>query len=217
MSRVHLFADEAGDVTFRRGDGVSAYFLIATVTMNDCSLGDRLLALKRDLAWQGIDIQAFHAKADRYSVKQQVYKLIAESDVRIDVTALEKAKTQPHIAANPEYFYKLALYQHFKYVVPLVATRADDVHVVASSLQLGRKKAALHDSVKDVVEQACGARRFVTSFAENKTDPCLQLADYAAWATQRLLERGDDQYYRLIEDRVRSRFEPFAQASMTYY
>jgi len=67
--------------------------------MSDCTLGDRLLALRRD-GMAGIDRQAFHAKADRYSVKQMVYRLIAESDVRIDTTALEKAKTRPHVAAD---------------------------------------------------------------------------------------------------------------------
>lgn len=178
-----MFSDESGDFTFRTVPGASRYFLIATVTMSDCGIGDELQALQRELAWQGIVIESFHASQDKNAVRDRVYDLIAQSNIRIDATALDKRKTEPGIASNPAYFYKLANFLHFKYVVPQVTNRTDELMVVASSLQMKKKKkSALHEAVRDVVHQVSPTHRFVTAFLSNATDPCLQLADYAAWA-----------------------------------
>jgi len=121
MARVHVFADEAGDFTFLRQRGASTYFIIGTVTMADCSAGEELLALRRELAWRGTVLEGFHATNDRQWVRDQVYDLISRSDIRIDVTILDKSKRHSHVRADPVYFYKTALYQHFKCVVPQIA------------------------------------------------------------------------------------------------
>jgi hypothetical protein len=215
MARIHMFSDESGDFTFKPTG--SRFFLIATVTMGECSIGDELRELQRELAWKGIVIEAFHAKDDFPTTRRLVYDLIAKSDIRIDATCLEKRKTQPKVAADPAYFYKLATYLHFKYVVPRVANRSDDLMVVASSLTMKKKKAALHESVKDVVNQVSPTRRFVTAFFQNSTDPCLQLADYAAWAVQRKLEMGDSSWLDLIEPNIGTIFEPFKWGPRNYY
>lgn len=212
-----MFSDESGDFTFRRVRGASLYFLIATVTMGDCSVGDELQELQRELAWQGIVIDSFHAVNDRPTVRNRVYDLMAAADIRVDATALEKPKTQPHIVTQPWYFYKLANFLHFKYVVPQIATRADDLMVVASSLQMKKKKEALHQAVHDVVHQVSPTHRFVTAFLPNATDPCLQLADYAAWAVRRKLEANDDHWYNLIGHKIKSVFQPFSSGPNTYY
>lgn len=217
MGRIHIFSDEAGDFTFRRGNNISEYFLIATVTTRDCGVGDELQALQRELAWSGRVLERFHAVSDRPDVRQQVYDLIARSDVRIDATALHKPKAQPHLTTSPVYFYKMANYLHFKYVVPRVATSADELMVVASSLQIKKKRGAVSDAVHDVITQVSPTTRYVTAFFRNDTDPCLQLADYAAWAIQRKLERNDSAWFDLIADNVKSVFEPWAVGKTLYY
>jgi hypothetical protein len=51
MSRVHVFGDEAGDLVFKpAGGGVSRYFMIGTITVDDCSIGEKILTLRRELA-----------------------------------------------------------------------------------------------------------------------------------------------------------------------
>lgn len=214
---MHVFSDEAGDFTFRRGNNISEYFLIATVTMRDCGIGDELQALQRELAWSGRVLERFHAVSDRPDVRRLVYDLIAASDIRIDATALHKPKAQPHLTTNPVYFYKMANYLHFKYVVPRVATEADELMVVASSLQIKKKRGAVGTAVHDVVSQVSPTTRYVTAFFRNETDPCLQLADYAAWAIQRKLERNDSTWFDLIEHNITSVFEPWSAGTMTYY
>ena len=69
----------------------------------------------------------------------------------------------------------------------------------------------------DVIDQVSPTTRYVTAFFRNDTDPCLQLADYAAWAVQRKLERGDSSWFDLISHNVRSVFEPWKIGTKTYY
>lgn len=217
MTRVYVFEDEAGDFTFKRKPGASRYFIIGTATMSNCILGDELLALRRELLWQGIPLQQFHATSDRQRVRDQVYDRIAASQIRIDATILDKTKTQDHLRSNHARFYKQALFLHFKHVIPKVATRHDDLTVVASSLQIKKMKGALADSVHDVVDQVSRTRRYIAVFHQACSDPCLQIADYVTWAIQRKHESDDDRSYRRIKHLISSEFEPFKYRPKTYY
>jgi hypothetical protein len=50
MKRKYVFADEAGNLDFSLHPGATKYFIIGTVTMDDCSVGHDLIELRRDLA-----------------------------------------------------------------------------------------------------------------------------------------------------------------------
>lgn len=217
MARKYVFVDEAGDFTFQRKQGASLYFMVGTASMGSCEVGDALLSLRRELMWEGIDVEQFHATTDRQPVRDRVFSLLATSDIRVDATILDKTKTHDHLRQNPVRFYKQALFLHFKYLIPRVAGRHDDLTVVASSLQIKRHKGALGDSVRDVVDQVSRTRRFMTAFHKGATDPCLQVADYVTWAIQRKYERNDDRSYKLIEHLVKSEFQPFAKGAQTFY
>lgn len=66
--------------------------------MEDCSVGDRLLALRRELAWSGVQLDQFHATSDKQRVRDRVFDLLAASDFRFDVTILDKRKTYGGLA-----------------------------------------------------------------------------------------------------------------------
>jgi hypothetical protein len=215
MTRYHVFSDEAGDFTFQPHG--SQFFLIATITAEDASAGDDLQALQRELAWSGTVLPRFHATDDDWPVRNRVYDLLANANVRIDATALHKPKAQPQLSSNHLYFYKMANYLHFKYVIPNICGARDELMVVASSLQIKKKQNAVRDAVHDVVGQVSPTTRYVTAFLRNDTDPCLQLADYAAWAVQRWLEMGDKGPYDLIAQRVASVFQPWRGGKVVYY
>lgn len=139
MSRVYVFGDEAGDLVFKPpGRGISRYFAIGTVTLADCSIGDQVLNLRRELAWHGVVLDQFHATSDKQRVRDRVFDIIAGSDLRFDVTILDKRKAQPQYSGDPVRFYKLAWYLHFKYVAPKIAGFSDELLVVASKLQIKR-------------------------------------------------------------------------------
>jgi hypothetical protein len=76
---------------------------------------------------------AFHATEDKQIVRDRVFELIAAADLRVDATVLDKRKTQPQYASDPEAFYKLAWYLHLKYVAPRISRRDDQLMVVAAT------------------------------------------------------------------------------------
>jgi hypothetical protein len=81
MARICVFADEAGDFAFNRQGG-SRYFIIGSVTMEDCSIGADLLELRRQLALEDKLRQGyaeFHASEDRQAIRNAVFDCSART------------------------------------------------------------------------------------------------------------------------------------------
>lgn len=219
MATVHVYGDEGGDLVFKPpGGGVSRYFLIGTITLgDDCSVGDRLLALRRKIAWEGLTLDEFHAANDKQHVRDRVFDLLSEADFRFDVTILDKRKAYEDVRSDPLYFYKLAWFLHLKYVAPRIVRPADDLMVIASSLQINKKKILVANAVRDVVLQVSPTATFRTGFVPAISDPCLQIADYMVWAVQRKYELGDPRSYKLIGNKIATEFQPFISGTKVHY
>lgn len=87
--RKYIFVDEAGDFAFTAGG--SSYFILTSVTLDACTAGDELLALRRDLVWEGIEMfDAFHATTDQQMVRDHVFSLLSRHDFRVDATHLRE-------------------------------------------------------------------------------------------------------------------------------
>jgi len=216
---VHLFGDEAGDFAFVDNGRASKYFMLTTIAIADCrQLESDLLSLKRELQWDGHDLPGyFHASTDRQAVRDRVYDVLAPHDFRIDVTILEKSKTQPQLANDHFRFYKTLWYYHLKHVAPLVAKSSDDLFLVSASLTTHAKRDQAHLAFKDVASQTARTASHKTAFWDAPTDPCLQAADYCCWAIQRKWERGDDRSYVLVADKIVTEFDMFAASNKHYY
>ena len=186
-----MFADEAGNLDFSRGQGASKYFILTTVTMADCEIGGALLERRRAMAWRGLDVPGhFHASEDKQDVRDEVFNILREHDFQVDATILEKAKTYPHLRGTDLRFHKTAWYLHMKAVAPLVADHAE-LLVVASSLGTRRQRQAFVTALGDVIRQVRRGATYRTAFWPAGADPCLEVADYCCWAIQRKWERGD--------------------------
>jgi len=48
MPRRYIFADEAGDFAFSKGQNISQYFIVCTIAMDGCDVGVDLLRLRRE-------------------------------------------------------------------------------------------------------------------------------------------------------------------------
>jgi hypothetical protein len=184
--------------------------------MDDCSSGDALAHLRRELTWQGIDVsQPFHACDDTPAVRSAVFQLLKTLPIRVDATALEKRKAEPHLHDELA-LYKMGWYLHFKHVAPLIATPQDRLLVVAASLGTKKTRKLFNDSVEDVVRQVSPAR-YRVGFWEADSDPCIQVADYCCWAVQRSWELGDRSYLDLLGSKVMSNKDIFALGDKYYY
>lgn len=220
MARVYVFGDEAGNFDFARKQGASLWFIIGTLTVGSTTHLDELTTLHRELAWQGASLDsAFHATEDKPVVRDQVFSLLQRVDFRFDATILEKPKTLPRIAADPERFYKQAWFLHFKYVAPRILSRDDELLVVAATLGTKKRKKAFLAAVDDVVWQSAWQRTLNYQVASwpAESDPCLQAADYCTWAVQRKYERNDDRSYQLIQNKIATEFRPFDMGTQVFY
>lgn len=212
---VYIFGDESGDLTFTNAG--SEYFIVSTVTMRSITVARRLLSLRHELALKGYNIEKFHAVSDPWPVRNRVFAEIQGADLVIDAVVLHKRKTEPQIAQNVGYFYQLAWHLLFKYIAPRRCDADDRLLVAAASLSTSERKARFKNAVDSVVEQHNVCRSVGVAFWEAATHPCLQVADYCAWAIQRWKEQGDEGPIDLIQSQVRSCFEPFAISRTTYY
>lgn len=204
-------------MTFKpAGGGVSRYFMLGTIATEDCGFGHTLTDLRRELCFFGFEGRAFHATSDRQAVRDRVFPILADSGVRFDVTIFEKRNALPHLQQNPARFYQTAWYQHLKFVAPRVVGRDDELLVVASELQIERKKRQILDAIHDVVRQVGVAARAEAIFVAASSDPCLQAADYLSWAVQRKHESGDDRSYNQIAHLIQSEFFPFRNGTPQY-
>ncbi|NUB42965.1 DUF3800 domain-containing protein [Fertoebacter nigrum] len=218
MSRAYIFSDEAGCFSFARNARASKYFLVCTVTISDCSLGGDLLALRRDMVWRGLPVREdFHATEDKQEVRNEVYAFIAGHDIRVDATILEKSKAQPHTRESSDRFYKYAWYYHFKHVGPKILRGSTEAMITAAALGTKKGQAVYTAAVNDVMQQTTKGKKWKTCFPRAVADPCLQIADYCAWAIQRKWERDDTRSYDLISGKIETEYNLWRTGVVHYY
>jgi len=216
--RRYLFADESGCLAFTKGPNVSRYFILCTITSDSCQIGYELLELKRQLAWEGHAVdEPLHATTDKQIVRDRVFDLIQRQTFRVDATILEKSKAQPQVRHTEVNFYQYAWFYHFKNVAPNIVTSNDELFLMASSLGTRKKKAAFSEAINNVTQQCLSGMNWRTTFWPAQSDPCLQIADYCAWAIQRKWEKDDDRSYRLIQNKIVREYDLWSHGSKHYY
>jgi hypothetical protein len=218
MSDLFLFADEAGDFTFRRQSGASRYFILCTLTTVDAGLSHDLLQIRRGLILAGeSDRDRLHATEDKQHVRDRVFACLGDYSFRVDATVLEKSKAPSHIRTNDAQFYQVAWFHHFRRVGPIVLGQADRLLLTAASLGTNKTRAAFKQGFNNAIQQVADRARWQTSFMESAKDPLLWAADYCAWAIQRKWERADDRSYRLIQPRIRSELDLWRGTTEHYF
>ena len=216
--RKYLYADESGDFNFSDSPRASRYFILTTVLIDDHGIESALLDLRRELAWEGLRLpQEFHATEDLQLVRDRVFAVLNRYDFRIDATVLEKRKVNPNRRSSEEKFYQYACFYHLRYVVPRVASAADELLVIASSIGIKRKKEDFRFAVEVSMSQTSATDAVQVDAWPAAVEPCLQVADYCSWAIQRKWERGDTRSYDLIKDKIHSEHDLFAGGNRLYY
>ena len=226
MAHKYLFADESGNFDFKdhtKNRGATQYFAVGTILFEEethrVALQRDLHDLRYEMIHNGLPLKgAFHATEDKQAVRDGVFEVLARHKFIVDVTILEKAKSQPHIRRSDEHFYKHAWFYHLKYFADRSFQPDDDLTVICSTLGTKKRQRLFREAVEDVVTQCCDIRVKRRVVAHPcATDVCLQAADYALWAVMRDVEQGDDRSRRLIEDKIRSSFQLFARGNRYYY
>lgn len=204
----YLFLDESGNLDFTPKG--SRFLTLASVTLDDCQVGNDLLDLRRTLARQGFDFfEQFHASEDRQVIRDRVFAAIRDHHLRIDVTLLEKSHADAHLKSDPDRFYQLGIYLHLQHVVPAVMAPGDELLVVCAALGTKRQMEAHLKHLRYVTREISPEENVTAAHWRSASEPCLQVADYCCWAVHRKWERGDCRSYDLISDHIGIEFELF--------
>lgn len=218
MTCSYFFADEAGCFTFNRNHNVSIYFLLCTVHMNSCEVGNALLHLRRDMQWREFPLlDYFHASEDRQIVRDEVFETICKHDFTVQATVMKKPKAQPQVRRSKARFYKIGWYFHFKHGAGKLVDPKGETLVVAASIGNKREKLSFRNAVHDVLDQTVPAEQWQAAFTPCNADSCLQVADYCAWAIQRKWERNDTKSYDLIKDRITYEYDLWSHGTEEFY
>jgi hypothetical protein len=221
MPNKFIFADEAGCFTFNRNPNVSRYFILCTIAMDECAVGVALLELRRRLAWEAFELgDYFHATTDKQAVRDEVFKTIVQHYFTIQATIMEKSKAQPQVTRSRERFYKIGYFFHFKHGVAPQLKADTELLVTTASIGTRKEKAAFENAVSDVVRQTKKTRAWNADFMPAHADPCLQVADYCAWAIQRKWEskdQADTRSFDLIKDRLTYEFDLWSYGNQHHY
>jgi hypothetical protein len=220
---VYVFGDESGQLDFN--PKTSRYFILATILVADCRIFDQLLALRRQLAWEGLSCHPeFHATDELQPIRDRVFEVLRQLDFRIDATIFEKRKARPDLYATADRFYKYAWFYHFKFLAQrVIRDRAARLLVVPATLGERKKKQELFsEAVREVVRQTARVREAQCAFWRARTDPSLWAVDYCSWAIQRKWEHvwngaPDVRSYRLVQDKIGSEFDIFRLGSKNFY
>lgn len=221
MPRTYIYADEAGDLTFKNVKGASRYFILCTVTLDPSAIGPDLLKLRRKMAWAGLPLQDyFHCTTDKQDVRDLVFHTICKHDFGVQATVMEKCKAQPQMRRSRPRFYQYGWLYHFKYGMESHIRSNSGSHpkvlITAASLGEKRERMAFLNAIRDVMGQTVPGT-WATQFCAAAADPCLQVADYCAWAIQKKWERNDRRSYDLIKDRIEYEYNLWKHGNIGYY
>jgi hypothetical protein len=209
----YLYLDETGTLDFEGRPG-EEYFGVGTAHFE----GDH-----RDAIWEGHQLRVgleakgiklpkgVHAKNDSHPTRGDVYATIAAQQVRFDATLLKKSAAYPNVRAGGKArLYKMAIWLHLKYVIPLVAATGDRIFVIAGHLQTSGHRDAIRHAVDDVCRQNAFDRTVVPCIWEAQSSWGIQAADYALWRIQRIAEgKTVPAYTDVIQGQIKSIFRPW--------
>ena len=216
--RTYIYADESGNFDFSRNAGATRYFLLTTVVINDHSVESELLELRRELAWEGVEIRrGFHAVNDSRRVRRRVLDTMLVQDFRIDATIFEKSKTDPQLRPTQADFYGFAWYHHMRQIANDGFAPSGEMLVTAASIGTNDMKSSFHSAIELVNKNLFIETTIKTAMWSATSDICLQVADYCSWAIFRKWEHGDDRLHRLIADKIGTENDLFSNGATFYY
>ena len=216
--RTYIYADESGDFVFSRRRSASRFFLLTTVTVHDFAVETELLKLRRQLAWEGIELRdGFHATYDNRFVRRRVFDVLSVHDFSIAATIFEKRKAEPRIRPTQADFYGFAWYHHLRRIVTEDIVPTGELLITAASIGTNDMKANFQSAIQVVNNEQNAEITMKTSMWSAASDPCLQVADYCSWAIQRKWERADTRSYELIKGKVKVENDLFSSGTIFYY
>lgn len=220
----YFFVDEAGDPVFYNKygkyivgqEGCSKILLLGFVRTTDPELlRKEILKLKKEVVEDPFykDIPSlrktavsFHAKDDVPEIRERVYKKIIDLDFKAEFIVARKKERM----FNNKYQRKENLF----YNDLIVKLFENKLHLAKKNIiyfsTRGNKlrQRPLEQAIESAISQFetkwnVKIDRDYRIFPQTPSaEPCLQITDYMNWAVQRAFIKGEDRFYKFIENKV---------------
>ena len=202
----YFFVDESGDTVFysKKGkwivggeNGSSPILLVGMIRTKEPEKIRRQMEhlrkeMEKDESLKEIPSiektkRIFHAKDDCQKVRDKVFKLLKELPFVYDFVVIKKTeKIFEEIEGKPEKLYEYLLQKLFE----KIEREPEKSHIYIATRGKRKRKKQLENVVgQEVIPQASSG------------EICLQVVDYCNWAIQRAYLKGEQKYYKLLEDK----------------
>jgi hypothetical protein len=200
---MYIFLDESGDLGFRMGS--SKWFLFTLVVVDNPRILERVIKkvrknLKKKYNRKFSELHAYHCDD---ITRTKVLSLLAQEDIMVVTTVLNKNKVYVDLQNQKNYLYNFA--------ANIILDRLIKSKKIDNNMQLSlvvdRKdtKKHLKDNFVSYITKAMKERRsgnFEMSLAASHDEKGLQAVDFISWAIFRKYEQEDFEFYELIKNKI---------------
>jgi hypothetical protein len=223
-SREYFFVDESGDSTFydKKGnvivgqEGCSKILILGLVrTENPVPLRKAILGLRTEIIndsyLQGIPSLektkiAFHAKDDSPEVREKFFKLLKTLDFKAEFIVGRKIESvfQNKHKKRESLFYNDLVSKLFENKLHV----ANENFIYFAVRGSKTKQVPFENAIQTAIFNFENKWKIKNESKINiepqspSGEPCLQIIDYMNWAIQRTFIKGDDRFYKFIEEKV---------------
>lgn len=219
---VYIFIDESGNYDF--SDNGSEYMIYAAVSSLDPIAGiGKAEMLRHEIncfpgKYKCASLEYFHAAEDRQVVRDAFFQIISSDfDFVADIVYAQKRKTNPAIQSTEGLITRMVPCL-VDYIVNNPEYADADLFMIYTDKFTAKHRNALEKALKTQLRTRLKPSfRFQICHVNSKSQVFLQVSDYVCWSVSRLLEREDDRSYRIVQGKIRSRFDYFNRGTRKYY
>lgn len=217
---LYLFIDEGGNFDFSPS-GTKYFTLSCLAERRPFPSYDKLREIKYDLIEDGINIEYFHATADKQFVRDNVFHIINRNlkNIKVDTMIVQKNKANPALYPE-EKFYCKVFEMLMKWVLRRVANLSDieNLIIFTDNMPVQKKKKAMEKGVKLTLSRLVKEGLHYNIYHhQSKSNLNLQVIDYINWAIFRKWESGDTRSYELIKGAIDGEWDVFKNGETVYY
>lgn len=200
---VYVFLDESGDLGFKKSS--SKWFLFTIAVTSESRILERLIKkIWRELRKKHKNLGELHAyHADRSIRRRVLHAVSVAPNIKILCMILNKKNVNVDLQSKKNYLYN--------YTANILIDRLFNKKTLSANefieLYIDRKDTnkKLRDNFTEYLVREMKKRK-VTAFSiklhSSHDNKSLQVVDFISWAIFRKYEKGDDEFYKLIEDKI---------------
>ena len=209
---MEVFIDESGDLGFSSKS--TKFFVVAYVIPNQpwalrIQIRRILKRLHRAKKYTGSELKFSNSS---YNTRLIVLKKLSKLDWEAGIIILEKRKVKEDLRKNINILYNFTIVNYVMRNILLRLEPSEPLKLVVDKSLPKSSREAFNDYVKRKANWVWGVElgrtpplskgQITVCHLSSEMEQCLQLADYVAGAAFQKYERGVQDFYKLIEDKI---------------